>query len=66
MFLKQLQGIDKSHIGAEFGIEAQVTPTIKLKAAGSYGQYTYDNNPNIYLSADDQVVNYGHNELKRL
>jgi len=59
-----IQGIDKNHIGAEFGIEAQVTPTIKLKAAGSYGQYTYANNPNIYLSADNQVVNYGETNLK--
>jgi len=48
-----LQGIDKRHVGAELGIEAQVTPTIKLKAAGSYGQYTYDNDPNLYLSADN-------------
>lgn len=54
-----LQGIDKKHIGAELGIEAQVTPTIKLKGAASFGQYTYDNNPNFYLSADSQVVTYG-------
>jgi len=45
-----LQGIDKKHIGAELGIEAQVTPTIKLKGAASVGQYTYDNNPNLYLT----------------
>jgi len=54
-----LQGIDKKHLGAELGIEAQVTPTIKLKGAASFGQYTYDNNPNFYLSADSQVVTYG-------
>ncbi|MBE9489341.1 MAG: TonB-dependent receptor, partial [Bacteroidetes bacterium] len=59
-----LQGIDKKHIGAEFGIEAQVTPTIKLKAAGSIGQYTYDNNPNLYVSADDQTVPFGESTLK--
>jgi hypothetical protein len=45
-----LQGIDKKHFGAELGIEAQVTPTIKLKGAASVGQYTYDNNPNLYLT----------------
>ncbi len=44
------QGVDKKHIGAELGIEAQVTPTIKLKAAASLGQYTYDNNPNLYVT----------------
>jgi Carboxypeptidase regulatory-like domain len=59
-----LQGINKKHIGAELGIEAQVTPTIKLKAAGSFGQYTYDNNPNLYVSADDQTVEFGEATLK--
>ncbi|MBT8309766.1 MAG: TonB-dependent receptor [Flavobacteriaceae bacterium] len=47
-----LQGIDKKHIGAELGIEAQVTPTIKLKGAASIGQYTYDNDPDLYISSD--------------
>jgi len=55
-----LQGIDKKHIGVELGIEAQVTPTIKLKGAASFGQYTYDNNPNFYLSADNQTVVFGN------
>ena len=47
-----LQGIDKNHLGAELGIEAQVTTTIKLKGAVAYGQYTYANNPDLYLSSD--------------
>jgi hypothetical protein len=47
-----LQGIEKNHLGAELGIEAQVTPTIKLKGAASVGQYTYANNPDLYLSSD--------------
>lgn len=48
-----LTDIDKRHIGGELGIEAQVTPTIKLKGAAAYGQHTYDNNPNLYLTSDD-------------
>lgn len=48
-----LTGLDKRHIGAELGIEAQVTPTIKLKGAAAFGQYTYDNNPDLYLTSDD-------------
>ena len=51
-----LQGVDKKHIGAEFGIEAQVTPTIKLKGAASVGQYTYDNNPNLYLTSSSFMI----------
>ncbi|WP_298756063.1 TonB-dependent receptor [uncultured Psychroserpens sp.] len=48
-----LTNVEKRHIGAEMGIEAQVTPTIKLKAAASFGQYTFNNNPNLYLTSDD-------------
>ncbi|MGS2727725.1 carboxypeptidase regulatory-like domain-containing protein [Psychroserpens sp. BH13MA-6] len=48
-----MTNIEKRHIGAELGIEAQVTPTIKLKAAASVGQYTFNNNPNLYLTSDD-------------
>ena len=47
-----LQGIDRKHIGGEFGIEAQVTPTIKLKGAAAVGQFTYANNPNLFLSTE--------------
>lgn len=48
-----LQGVNKKHFGGELGIEAQVTPTIKLKGAASFGQFTYDNNPNLILTSDD-------------
>src|SRR5690554_6716347 len=54
-----LYGVDKKHIGGELGLEAQVTPTIKLKGVASVGQYTYDNNPYFYVSADDITVVYG-------
>ncbi|RSK41725.1 carboxypeptidase regulatory-like domain-containing protein [Mangrovimonas spongiae] len=59
-----LQGVDKKHIGAELGIEAQVLPTLKLKGVASVGQFTYDNNPNLYLSSDSQTVSYGKSFLK--
>jgi len=51
-----LQGVDKKHIGMEFGLEAQVTPTIKLKGVASVGQYTYDNNPNLTLAFEPSFV----------
>jgi len=70
-----LNGVDKKHLGVELGLEAQVTPTIKLKGAASIGQFTYDNNPNIYLTSEDnsqtQVAgfkngskNFGESNLK--
>ncbi len=48
-----LTNVDKRNIGGELGIEAQVTTTIKLKAAAAYGQNTYDNNPDLYITSDD-------------
>ncbi|MEP3838851.1 MAG: TonB-dependent receptor [Algibacter sp.] len=47
-----LQGIDKMHLGGELGVEAQVTPTIKFKGAAAVGQFTYANNPNLFLSTE--------------
>ncbi len=56
-----LQDIDKKHFGLEFGLEAQVTPSIKLKGAAAVGQFTYNNNPNLFLSTepDDESVAAG-------
>jgi hypothetical protein len=61
-----LQGIDKRHLGIEFGIEAQVTPTIKLTGVASLGQFTYDNNPNLVLTSSDftEGLNFGEANLK--
>lgn len=59
-------GIDTRRIGAELGLEAQVTPTVKLKAAASVGQYTFTNNPNLYLTSDDfdGVLSFGDGTTK--
>src|SRR5690606_18756889 len=60
-----LQGVNKTHLGGEFGIEAQVTPTIKLKGVAALGQYTYANNPDLYLSSDRfENVHLGKSYLK--
>lgn len=65
-------GIDRKNIGAEFGIEYQLTSTIKAMASASYGEYTYDNNPNVILTVDElgsntnqaPITNYGEAKLK--
>lgn len=61
-----LQGIDKKHIGMELGIEAQITPTIKLTGVASVGQFTYDNNPNLVLTSSDFVegLDFGQANLE--
>lgn len=50
-----LTGIDKKNVGAELGIEYQITSTIKATAAASYGQYLYSNNPTLFINDDAQA-----------
>jgi hypothetical protein len=53
-FLQEIiTGMNTQSVGGELGIEAQVTPTFKLKAAASIGQHIYINNPNYYLTSED-------------
>ncbi|KOS06908.1 TonB-dependent receptor [Flavobacterium akiainvivens] len=68
--------IDKKMMGGELGLEYQVTSTIKVMASAAYGQYTYDNNPNVFINNDafasDElgvggqaaILNYGPAALK--
>lgn len=48
-----LTDVETQRLGVEIGIETQVTSTIRLKGAASVGQYTYNNNPKLYLTSDD-------------
>ncbi|NQX76390.1 carboxypeptidase-like regulatory domain-containing protein [Gilvibacter sp.] len=48
-------GIDQRHLGVELGVEAQLTPTVKVKAAASVGQYIFTNNPNVSYYSDDFI-----------
>lgn len=48
-----LTNVERRNMGIELGVEAQILPTFKLKASASVGQYTYTNNPNLYLRSDD-------------
>lgn len=59
-------GINKKHSGVELGVEASLTSTLKIKGALNYGQYTYDNNPNVYVTSDDYISSeneFGINDL---
>ncbi|MFB9056905.1 carboxypeptidase-like regulatory domain-containing protein [Mariniflexile ostreae] len=60
-----LQGIQKKHMGVEFGMEADITATLKLKGVAAIGQYTYNNTPNLFLSSEDFTNVYiGTSNLK--
>ena len=67
-----LTGVDKQNVGLELGLEYQITSTIKVSAAASYGQYLYANNPNLKINDDGKasltntqpVVDFGKAYLK--
>ena len=56
-------GIDKQSIGAELGIEYQITSTIKVNGAATYGQYIYSDNANL-ITNDDNLAATGANPIK--
>jgi len=48
-----LYGINKKNLGAELGIEVKITPTVKFLGAAAVGEFTYDNNPMLKISASE-------------
>jgi len=62
-----LQGVNKRNLGLELGLEADLSPTIKLKGVASIGQFTYNNKPNLILTSDDfenEFQDFGTANLK--
>lgn len=45
-------GVDKLNLGVELSARYIATATINILAAGSFGQFTYSNNPNLYLQSE--------------
>ena len=48
-----LTGIGQRNMGLEFGVERELTSTLKLKGVAALGQFLYQNNPNLYLTSDE-------------
>lgn len=58
-------GIDKKMMGIELGLQYDLTTTLKALVNAAYGQYTYDNDPTVFVNNDafvslDQEVNTGN------
>jgi hypothetical protein len=54
-----IYGLNKKNFGGEFGIEAQVTPTVSITGVAALGQFTYDNNPKMdYEFSEGEHVFY--------
>lgn len=58
-----LSGIDKKYMGAEFAADVKITPTFSSILVVSYGDYTIDNNPTAYFSADTETLVKGAQSL---
>ncbi|WP_074409853.1 TonB-dependent receptor [Aquimarina megaterium] len=66
-----LTDIDKRYIGGEFGIEYQITPTIKIKGAAAVGSFVFDNDPDLILTSTSEafsdiegIQSFGKSALK--
>ncbi|WP_413999688.1 carboxypeptidase-like regulatory domain-containing protein [Flavobacterium sp. W1B] len=47
-----LTHLDRKNIGTEFSYEYQFTTTLKMSFSAAYGQFTYENNPNVSINND--------------
>ncbi len=62
-----LTGIQKRHMGLELGIQRNIHSTVVLNTVLAVGNYSYANNPNLYVNSDllrDQDQNFGTAYLK--
>ena len=67
-----IAGLDKKNIGAELGLEYQISSTIKAIATAAYGEFTFDSNPNASYTQDSQatatktnpIINLGTSNMK--
>lgn len=73
-FQEVLSGIDKRHVGLEFGLEYQITPTFKASAVAAYGQHYYTSDahvginfdPNSVNTINDQVIETGYQDYGKV
>ncbi len=47
-----ISNLNKRNMGLEFGLEYPITSSLKVTTAVAYGEYIFDNNPNIKVSVD--------------
>lgn len=50
-----LTGIDKEHLGVEFGIEGKLSPTLTLNGVAALGQYIYNSRPTATITQDNNA-----------
>lgn len=61
-----MTNINQQSVGAELGIEYNVSPTVTLQAAAANGSHTYMNRPTFSVYDDNNAVAYIENETAYL
>lgn len=64
--------LSKLNIGTEIGLDYALSPNLKLVSALAFGQFTYSNNPTVWITNDalatvnnsNPTVNFGEASLK--
>jgi len=56
-------GVAKQNMGVEFGLEVQMTPTIKLTGVASVANFEYSDNAHLYLTSDNEAFSDGFNDM---
>lgn len=56
-------GINKRNMGLELGLEYNLTSTIKVTGTAAYGEYIFDNNPNLKVNDDAQASTTNSNPV---
>ena len=67
-----ITGLDRRNVGAELGLEFQLSSTLKATATAAYGEFTFDSNPNASYTQDSQasatkpnpIINLGSSNMK--
>lgn len=54
-----MSGASTRYKGVEIGADVKILPTLNAVAVASIGEYTYQNTPNVYLSADSNLYAKG-------
>lgn len=47
-----MSNVEKRNMGGELGVDVKVSPTLSLQGLASYGQFTYQNDPEVYFASD--------------
>ena len=45
--------VDTRNVGAELGVDINITPDLSINAVGAWGHYTYSSRPNVTIARDN-------------